>query len=372
MRILNLSTDSGILKPESKSAKRMIKYGAMVDSYAIIVFAAKDQVVRLSDKVMVSGVGGNRLLAMAKMFFLADKLIKENKIDVITSQDPFELALFGLALARWHHIGLNIQEHGDFFSAKYWRNENIKNFCRYYLGFFTLPRADSVRAVSERIKKNLISKLRVREERIVVVPVFVDLKHEAVKNPISLPAGLENKTVILTMARLVKQKNLPLLLKSFNDVQAVAPETVLVIVGRGREKDKLVELTAELKLQDKVIFIDWTQDIYSYYEAANIYALSSNYEGWGMVIIEAASCGLPVVMTDVGCANEVIKDGESGLIVPIDDQGKLSAALIEMINNKELRAKVGANAQEAILKLPDQAQTLELYFKSWRKALQNK
>lgn len=368
MRILNLSSDSAILNPQSKPAKRMVKYGSLVEKYFIIVFAVQDQFVRLSDNVTAQGVSGHRLSALVKMYNLAKKSVRAGEVDVITVQDPFELALIGWLLAKKYKVGLNIQEHGDFFSAKYWRNENIKNFLRYYLGLYLLPRADSIRAVSQRIKNNLIQKLKISADKIIVVPVYVELSHAGAGSIPSIADRLKDKIIILTMARLVKQKNLPLLIRSFGSVSAKSPKAVMVIVGRGPEKNKLVSLVEELKLKEKVIFIDWTDDIYSYYELADIYALSSNYEGWGMVIIEAASCGLPIAMTDVGCAGEVVKNNINSLIVPIGDQEQLAQALSKLIDDRELGQKLGAAARGVILCLPDQEQTLKLYQDSWLRA----
>ncbi|MFA6525922.1 MAG: glycosyltransferase family 4 protein [Candidatus Buchananbacteria bacterium] len=369
MKILNLSSDKAIINPQSKPAMRMVKYGSIVEKYSIIVLASKDETVSLADNVIAYGVSGNRLSALFKMYRLAKKIIEEKDADVITSQDPFEMAMIGLILSRKHGIGLNIQEHGDFFSAKFWRNENIKNFLRYYLGMFLIPKADSVRAVSERIKNNLIKNLHVEERKITVVPVYVELNRPEVSGVAEIAEKLKGKTVIMTMARLVKQKNLPLMIRSFSDLAEKSSETVLLIIGKGPEKEKLKNLAKDLKQEDRIIFIDWTDDIYSYYDLADIYALSSNYEGWGMVIIEAASCGLPIVITDVGCANEVIKNNESGLIIPIGDREKMASAMSKLISSKELRDTLGATAKKAIINLPDQQRTLELYSESWQKAI---
>ena len=232
-----------------------------------------------------------------------------------------------------------------------------------------MPQTDSIRVVSKRIKKTLIEKLHIEEEKIIVVPVFVELNHSVGGRILPLADELAGKTVILTMARLVKQKNLPLLVRAFSQVSVKFPLAVLLIIGRGPEKDTIVAEVEKSGLPGKIIFIDWTDDVYSYYELADIYALSSNYEGWGMVVIEAASCGLPIVMTDVGCANEVVKNDESGLIVPIGAEEKLAQALIRLAENRELREKLGAGARQAILNLPDQQKTLELYRDSWFKAL---
>jgi glycosyltransferase involved in cell wall biosynthesis len=121
-------------------------------------------------------------------------------------------------------------------------------------------------------------------------------------------------------------------------------------------------------LSDKVEFFNWTDDVYAWYKIADAYVLSSNYEGWALVIIEAASCGLPIIMTDVGCAGEVIKDRESGLVLPLNNEEKLTEAMSMIIEDKELREKIGENARLISLTLPTKAETLILYKKSWELA----
>lgn len=369
MKILNLSGDSAILNPESKPAKRIIKYGTAVEMYRVVVFNRITKTSVLSNNTIVHGVGGLRFIALIKMYFLAAKICREHKIDVITTQDPFELALIGYLLKLRYRVALNIQEHGDFFSATYWRNENIKNFIRYYVGGYLLPQADSIRVVSQRIKNNLISKFNIDESKIVVVSVYVKLDRPMSESILSLADRLKDRTVILTMARLVKQKNIPLLISAFDLVVKKIPNAVLLIVGQGPEKNILVEQVEQLNLANKVIFCDWAENVDDYYRLADLYALSSNYEGWAMVIIEAASHGLPIVMTDVGCAGEVIKDGINGLVIPIGDKDALSNSLISLIEDKELRQKMSDGARNAIVSLGDEQNNLQQYLASWSVAL---
>jgi len=97
--------------------------------------------------------------------------------------------------------------------------------------------------------------------------------------------------------------------------------------------------------------------------------LTSNYEGWGIVVVEAAAYGLPIIMTDVGCAGELIKNGESGIIIPVVDQKELEKEMIRLVDDTELREKLGRGAKQAIKKLPTKEETLKLYKKSWEKAV---
>ncbi|MFA5124400.1 MAG: glycosyltransferase [Patescibacteria group bacterium] len=373
MKVLNLGTDKGVFVSSSPVTRRLIEYGVMTDAYDIIVPATPAQEIKLSEKVTAYGTGGgNRLAALFNMYRLAKKLFRQNNYDVITVQDPFELSLMGLLLARKFKSALNIQEHGDFFSATYWRNENPINFCRYYLGRWLIKRADSVRAVSERIKDTLVNDLHIAEDKIVVVPVYVKPEKQFSETKPEIFGRLVGKTVFLTMARLVKQKNLPLLIRAFATVARQLPEAVLLIVGRGPEKDKLAQQIKESGLEDKIFLIGWTDNIYDYYNSADSYVLSSDYEGWGMVIIEAASCGLAVVMTDVGCAGEVLKDGVSALITPVGDEEKLADAMKKIIQNIGLRRQLSQSAESAINILPGREENLALYLKSWQTAIDKK
>ncbi len=371
MKILNISTDPSALDKNSTTAKRLIDYGRLTDKYAVIVPSRSRQVVELSNQVKVYGSGGRwRPVQLVNMWRAGRQVLAQDKFRVITTQDPFETALIGWLLARRFKLGLNIQEHGDFFSAPYWRRERILHWLRFWLGKILIRRADSVRAVSQRIARTLI-KMGVSESKIVVVPVYTFcpvLKYESKILQEKFQQKLEHKFIFLTMARFVKQKNLGLLIKAFNQTTSQVPHVALVIIGQGPEKYKLVNLIKTLGLADKVFLHDWVENVFDYYLSADAYVLSSNYEGWGRVIIEAAWAGLPIVTTDVGCAKEVIKNEISGLVVPVGDEQALAQAMVRIAKDKNLRQVLAQNALKAVRSLPNKEQTLKLYKKSWQLA----
>jgi len=90
----------------------------------------------------------------------------------------------------------------------------------------------------------------------------------------------------------------------------------LWIVGDGKQRQALKH-EVETRLIASVKFQGWQDDLDKFYNQADAFLLTSNSEGWGMVVVEAASFGLPIIMTDVGLAGEVIKDGESGIVIPV-------------------------------------------------------
>ena len=95
------------------------------------------------------------------------------------------------------------------------------------------------------------------------------------------------------------------------------PNTELWIVGDGLERKKLELEIAKYKLENSVKLFGWQNNPDEFYSQADAFLLTSNYEGWGMVVIEAADYGLPIIMTDVGCAGELIENEKSGLVVPV-------------------------------------------------------
>ncbi len=369
MKILNISLDRQALDPNSLTAQRLRSYGQLVDKYVVVVPSSSRQIVELSDRVKVYGSGGrNRAIQLFNVYRAGRRILSQEKFSVITSQDPFETALVGWLLARRFGLGLNIQEHGDFFSAPYWRREKLLHFVRYWLGRFLLKRADSVRVVSRRIARTLAG-LGIAADKIVAVPVYTPPPNLISVQPASWRPEFAGQFVFLTMARLVRQKNLSLLLRAFKLTASKAPQAVLVIVGSGPLAGRLKALSRRLGLAGKVFFHPWTDDVYAYYLAADAYVLSSNYEGWGRVIIEAAYAGLPVIMTDVGCAGEIIKDGQSGAVVPVGDQPALAQAMVKMAKDSHWRQQLARGAQAAVKNLPNQEETLRLYLKSWQLAM---
>ena len=116
--------------------------------------------------------------------------------------------------------------------------------------------------------------------------------------------------ILLFVGRLVKQKNIPFLLKCFQKITQGFSNTRLVMVGEGEEEEKLKDLTRELKIENKV---EWIKGVlYSripqYFKAADIFVLPSLYEGFPRVLMEAAMVGKPIVSTNVGGTEDIIKD----------------------------------------------------------------
>lgn len=105
----------------------------------------------------------------------------------------------------------------------------------------------------------------------------------------------------------------------------------------------------------------WTNDLASYYKGADVYLLTSNYEGYGRTAVEAAACGLPVVMTDVGLAGEFIVDGFNGIVCPVGNTAAVTEALTRLIEKPSLRQEMGVHHNEVLAQLPSKHAYLSRY-----------
>lgn len=354
MRVLSLSLDN-LVFDSSAVAERMVAYGELVEKYIVVVPGKKVREINLSNKASAYCSGGsNKFFQLFRTCKLSRKLFREFDFDVITVQDQYFLGLMGLRLSKKFKVGLEIQIHGfeKFFGI------------RKVIARFVIPRANSIRVVSERLKQRLINEFGVKEEKITVVPIFSDIKFQTS----NFRHQEKDKFVFLTVGRLVAIKNISLQIEVFKSLLEKFKNIELRIIGSGPDEDNLKKLAGENR---QIKFFPWQDNLEQQYKEADAFLLTSNYEGWGMVIIEAASFALPIVMTDVGCAREVIKNNESGLVIPVGDQEKLKQAMTRLIEDENLREKLGQGARAAISRLPNKQETFTIYKKSWKKALSN-
>src|SRR3989338_9589341 len=362
MKILNLSLDKSILDRNSKAARRIVEYGNLTDSYIVVVPDKDYKEIRLSEKVFVYGTGGgNKIFQLINVYKTAKKLLRQGEFDIITVQDQYYLALVGWILAKKFKIGLELQIHGF---EKYSKLRKI-------MADFVIPRASAIRCVSQRLKRQLVKNFGVKEEKITAAPIYNE-SIKFIKSKVNKVYNKDNNFIFLTVSRLVAVKNISLQIKAMAEAVKKHPNVELRVVGDGTERKNLELKIKKLKLQNNVKLLGWQNNPGEFYYQADAFLLTSDYEGWGMAIVEAANHGLPIIMTDVGCAGELIENEKSGLIIPVDNQIKLEEAMVRIIKDDSLRKKLAEGALSAVKKLPSKEETLALYKQSWEKARQNK
>ena len=158
-------------------------------------------------------------------------------------------------------------------------------------------------------------------------------------------SGADTKTII-SVGRLNKQKNQPMLIDAFAEFHQRHPEYRLMIYGEGPERSKLEEQAKNLGIQDACQLPGATNEILDKIYSASLFVLSSNFEGMPNALMEAMALGLPCISTDCPCGGprELIKNEENGLLVPVGDKTALVAAMEKMTGNREMMMRIGRNA----------------------------
>lgn len=367
MKVLMISIDKKATDPHSLTFKRIKLQAELVEQLCVLVLRKGQALEQGNLKILCLGTN-NPILRLFKGWQKGKELIKKCNPDVITTQDPFETGLVGRLLAG-KRMGLNIQLHGDFFSNPFWRKERPLNKILYYLGLSNLKKSDSIRTVSVRIQDDLI-KRGYDKEKIINVPIYVtwqDIGTQPAKFNLREKYA-QFDFLALSLGRVEKVKHLDLLIRAWSEFINGNKNSGLIIVGDGREKDSLMKLVRELNLEKNVVFEPATDDVVSYYRGADCFVLCSWYEGWGRTIIEALACGCPVIMTDVGCAGEVVRNNENGLVVPVSNISAIFQALVYMKENTHIVQKWVGGFVRFLSGLPDWEQTAKLYLKSWQVA----
>lgn len=176
---------------------------------------------------------------------------------------------------------------------------------------------------------------------------------QVISNPLSFSteqvATLKNKKVI-AVGKFAYQKGYDLLIKAWKIVYEKHPDWMLEIYGANAEMTSIVcELIKSSQLQNQVCLYSPVKNIQDKYMEASIYVMSSRYEGFGMVLTEAMSCGVPCVSFDCPYGpGDIIRDGEDGFLVERENINQLADRIIKLIEDESLRLKMGSKARENV------------------------
>lgn len=379
MKVLMLSTDKNILDVRSAAYSRMLEYGSLFDELHVVVAAASTigpAVVKASEKVFIYSAASHfRLGRFWRAYKIAAQILIQQAAEkdwVVTAQDPFESGLIGFWLKKKFSLPLQLQIHTDFLSPYF--GVGFINRARVFLAKCLVPRADGLRVVSERIRQSIIDRRMFLASRVVVLPIFVDtrcfeaggLDQDAAESRLEWRAKYPEKNFIILMAsRLTSEKNIAMAISAMREALAGFPRALLLIVGEGPERARLIRQAAKYHLENSVVFDGWTDDLFPYYRGADLFLLTSNYEGYGRTLVEAAACGLPTVSTDVGIAREVLP---SSCVASVGDASQLAAILKRAIANySRVKIDCSAKAGQFLKRLPLKG----VYLERWRSAVTN-
>lgn len=200
-------------------------------------------------------------------------------------------------------------------------------------------------ALSTEIADELRS-IGVPEARIVRVANGVDVRRFCPPQPgdreqLHRALGLMGKVICVFSGRMVEEKGVFELLEVWTSVVQQIPDAQLVMLGEGFQFDQVKQRVQELSLGGSVLLPGKTDRVDLYLQAADLFVLPTWSEGMSNAILEAMAVGLPVITTTIGANPDVVHDRITGLLVPPKDRDQLERALLEMLNNAQIRKAMG-------------------------------
>lgn len=270
--------------------------------------------------------------------------VKKHKIDLIHAQWAFPSGFVAVLTEKVLKIPFLVTTQGaEFFISK---PTFIKKIIRY-----VLQKAECVMPVSYHMYKRAIV-YGADKNSLFVIPNAVDTKTFSKSNNNGRSElGIDpDNYVILTVRRLVHEKKVDVLIQAFAKFAESKSKVNLVIIGDGPERKKLENLARKLDVADKAIFIGWidNKNLPKYYNISDVYVLSTVQEGLSLSLLEAMSCGLPVICTNIVGNPEVVSDGKNGFLVPPNDPNAICERLGYLYDNPNLATEMGKKAAKFI------------------------
>jgi glycosyltransferase involved in cell wall biosynthesis len=261
-------------------------------------------------------------------------LRRKKAVDIIHAHSHLFFSTNVCALARLlHSAPLIITNHGLISaSAPAWLNTLYK----YTFSTATFHIADHIICYTD-IEKENIEKLGIDHRKISVI-------HNGVDTNLFAPANSpwhKNAKQIIWVGRFVLGKGVEYLIEAFSQIQKKIPDIRLVLVGEGPEKSRIEQKIQDAHLQSSVVIIDFLEnsELPGFYRNSNVFVLPSLMEGVPRTLLEAMSCGVPVVTTNLPHLLDIV-DG-NGLVVPPKDPTLLSDAILTILEDASLAEKMG-------------------------------
>jgi len=339
-----LSGDRNIFSETSDAYSRMRRIAGACDALSIIVFTKHGSAY--APMKIAENATAYPTQSKSRWWFWKDAAKVAKRLlrpDLVTAPDPFEMGFIGWRISRALKVPLELQVHTDFLSPEY-RRHTLRNRIGIWLARFLLPRAKSIRVVSKRISESF-TRIGIQSVSPYVLPIFTT--PEFLTSPRAKEGVLASfNPLVLMVSRLTKEKDFATALKAFKELHARHEEAGLVIVGDGPLRVTLTEEARTEGVEEKVCFVGWQDNVSKWFSMADLFLLTSRYEGYGQVLIRAALLEIPTVTTEVGIIGEVFENGIDVLSAPVGDVKGLSHGLITLTEDSALRRRLARHARE--------------------------
>jgi glycosyltransferase involved in cell wall biosynthesis len=377
LRLLAIGTDLDLARPAAEAVgdalQRQRKYAALLADYQMVVRTLAGRRYTLRDP---SGFTAHASASTSRVSFPFDAyrlgagLHRARPFDLVSTEDVMLCGLAGYLLKRRFGLPLSVQFAGDMLDNPYWIAERPLNRLFDRLGKWVLQQADTARVVSTSEYQKLI-RLGFPADRIWNLGWISDSTPFATADGRAARARLLPPPfgrLVLFVGRLVKQKDLPTLLRGAALVRRERPEVRFVLAGGGPERQATERLAARLDLGDGLVLLGPVphEQVPALYAACDLVALPSRYEGNARVLAEAAAAGKPVVTTEVSGARDTVLDGATGFVIPVGRSELLAERLLTLLVDPQRTAEMGRQAQARVQDLYGDRRVLAGFADLWR------
>jgi len=211
----------------------------------------------------------------------------------------------------------------------------FRNSVQYQLAKYLYPKADHFIALSKYVRNDFSEYYGINKDEISVIynPVAIEEIQELATEMVDIPFCDNNSDLIVNVGSLTEQKDIQTTIKAFKKITECR-DAQLLILGKGEQRDGLIRLATTLGIEDSVHLPGFVDNPFAYMSEADVFVLSSRWEGFGHVIVEAMACGTPVVSTNCpGGPAEILENGKYGALVPVGDTTALANAVVQLLEN---------------------------------------
>lgn len=375
MNLLMLGVGAaGLDDPRSEPVQRHLEYarrlGGTID---LIVDSPRPMRIEHGPGLRVWTTGTGRMAYVARATRLALQAARDRSPDLITTQDPFLTAYVGLSVRRRIRRPVIVQNHSSFLGEPYWvRERPVVYHALRELARALLRRADGWRVVNKREREYYVERLLLPADRVRVLPVpcriepfLVDPAPSEVERRRAELGLSEKDKVLLWVGRPVRVKRLPILFSVFERVRAEHPGARLVLVGDPSlvpDEERHAPLPQGAVWAGQVAF----DDLPAFYALADVLVLTSSYEGFGRVLVEAGAAARPAVATATAGARDIIRHGETGWLAAVDDSQSLAGHVRALLAAPAQAQALGRAARQHVRAAFDPQRAFTAIVSHWR------
>jgi glycosyltransferase involved in cell wall biosynthesis len=264
--------------------------------------------------------------------------IRQYEIDILHCHQ-YSPYVYGVLAALGTKAEVIFTEHGRFYPDIRKRKRVLANYC---LNKITAQ----ITAISEATRNALAMYENFPLQRIKVIYNGIEpIGMERGRNNHRAEFGIPEQAFVLgTIARLDPIKNHAMMIRALKRVQEQLPETYLVIVGDGPERQAIFDIAHQAGVAEYLVLPGFRTDVQQFYHIFDLFLLTSWSEGTAMTLLEAMCCSLPCIVTKVGGNPEIVTENETGLIVDCNDDRQLAKQILHLLNDSNQRFRMGEQA----------------------------